>query len=83
MGSQIGIFHPLRSFDFGIPKSTLSVATVDFGVTEIKIVAKYLKSVHSSENEKPRIYWTFSGILTGRIKIKRHEIAVRRQTPYK
>jgi len=41
MGSQIGNFHSLRPLDFGIPKSTLSVAAVDFGVTEIKIVAKY------------------------------------------
>jgi hypothetical protein len=42
MGSQTGNFHPLRSVDFGILKSTFSVAAVDFGVTEIKIVAKYM-----------------------------------------
>jgi hypothetical protein len=41
MGSKIENFYLLRSFDFGILKSTLSAAAVDFGVTEIKIVAKY------------------------------------------
>jgi len=25
-------FHPLRSFDFGIPKSIIGVAALDFGM---------------------------------------------------
>jgi hypothetical protein len=45
IGSHIGIFHPLKPFDFGIPKSIFDAEPFDFGTPKSNIVAEHIDSM--------------------------------------